>query len=128
MQAGIAVYQRQGDQLVGQWSHEDIGGALADEIVHGVAAGALEGEWPVDIFAPTGEIFFRGRLRSTKFGKCLRLEWEGSFVNDGAAARFEGIGHQSGSDFLSATFEQVDNLPSLPLVGESARDLQDHLP
>jgi hypothetical protein len=106
MQAGIVVYQRQGNQLVGLWSHEDTKGALADEIVRNVPDGVLEGDWPVDIFAPGGELFFAGHLRTEKFGDCLKLVWEGKFLDSGQPGRFEGIGHARG-DLLSATFEKV---------------------
>jgi hypothetical protein len=107
MQAGIVVYQRKGNQLVGQWSHEKIEGALANEIVHDVAPGALEGDWPVEIFAPDGSLYFTGRLSSAKWGGCVKLSWQGSFLADGTSARFEGIGYASGPDLLSATFEQI---------------------
>src|SRR5262245_60525604 len=110
MQAGIVVYRRLGNQLVGQWSHEKTGGSLANEIVHEVAPNALEGDWPVEIFlppAPTGEIYFTGRLRSSNLGDCVKLVWEGNFVKDGKPARFEGIGMASGPDLLMATFEEI---------------------
>lgn len=107
MQAGIVVYQRKGNQLVGQWSHEKTGGALASEIVHDVAPGALEGDWPVEIFDPLGKPYFTGRLNSSKWGGCVRLTWQGNFLDDGKSARFEGIGYASGADMLSATFEQI---------------------
>jgi hypothetical protein len=107
MQAGIVVYQRQGNQLVGQWSHEKTGGALANEIVHDVAPGPLEGDWPVEIFVPGGKLYFTGRLSSSKLGSCVKLIWEGSFVDDGKPGRFEGIGYASGADVLSATFEEI---------------------
>ena len=113
MQAGIVIYRRHGNQLVGQWSHADepIGGMLANEIVHDVAPNALEGDWPVEIFAPPapgGPIYFTGRLRASKLGDCVKLVWEGTFVKDGAPARFEGIGLASGPDLLSATFEKIE--------------------
>jgi hypothetical protein len=106
MQAGIVVYQRQGNQLVGLWSHEEIGGAPASEIVHDVAPGPLEGDWPVEIFAPGGAPYFTGRLSSTKLGSCVKLIWKGSFLG-GKPACFEGIGYASGADTLSATFELI---------------------
>jgi hypothetical protein len=112
MQAGIVVYQRKGDQLVGRWSHEKTGGALADEIVHDVAAGALEGDWAVEIFDPLGKPYFTGRLNSSKLGGCVKLIWDGSFVDGGKSARFEGIGYASGADVLSATFEQITAKPA----------------
>ena len=110
MEAGIVVYQRQGNQLVGQWSHENEDGKLAKEIVHDVAPGSLEGDWPVEIFKHTGELFYSGRLHSSKFGDCLKLVWEGKLTN-GGPLRFEGIGYAHG-DLVSATFELV-KLPSL---------------
>ena len=107
MQAGIVVYQCQGNQLVGQWSHETTGGALANEIVHGVDPGPLIGDWAVEIFAPGGKPYFTGRLNSSTLGSCVKLIWEGSFLDDGKSARFEGIGYASSADVLSATFEQI---------------------
>ena len=106
MQAGIVVYQRQGNQLVGRWSHQNNNGVLADEIVHDVAPGAVEGDWPVEIFEPNGKLQFTGRLNSSKWGDCVKLSWTGSLSN-GTSASFEGIGTASGADILSATFELI---------------------
>jgi len=106
MQAGIVVYQRQGNQLVGQWSHESRGGKLMKEIVDDVAPGPLEGEWPVKIFDEAGELEYTGRLQSSKLGDCVKLVWEGNFVKNKTSLRFEGIGYAYG-DLLSASFEPV---------------------
>jgi hypothetical protein len=102
-----SLYQRQGNQLVGRWSHELNDGVLANEIVHDVAPGALEGDWPVEIFKPDGKPYFTGRLNSSKWGDCLKLAWKGSFLANGTSASFEGIGYASGPDTLSATFELI---------------------
>lgn len=107
MKAGIVVYKRDGTSLVGKWSHAKIDGKLADETVHDVPAGALEGNWPVKISGPAGQLYFTGRLTSVKFGDCLKLAWTGTFP-DGKPGLFEGIGYATDRDSISATFEEID--------------------
>jgi len=80
MKAGFVSYQRQGDQFVGKWSHENLGGKLADETVSGVAPGAVEGTWDVVIYNapdPAGNrsLMFEGTLSSEKCGESLK--WRG---------------------------------------------------
>jgi hypothetical protein len=106
--AGIVFYRRSGNSLVGQWSHEDTGGALANEVIRDVPPDTLEGDWPVEISAPDGTNYFSGRVKLTKFGSCLSLVWEGAFVASGKLARFDGIGYAIDADSLCATFEQSD--------------------
>ena len=106
MEAGIVVYQRQGNQLVGKWSHEKTNGKLADQIVRDVAPGPLEGDWPVEIYIQPNVLYFTGHLHSSKLGDCVKLVWQGNFKKDGTPGRFEGIGYEYG-DLLSATFEEV---------------------
>jgi hypothetical protein len=80
MNAGIVIYRRQGTSLAGQWTHEQIGGALATELVSDVPPGPLTGTWPVQIFNPDGSLEFTGRLRSVGLGSSLSLTWEGKFA------------------------------------------------
>ncbi|MGA9580965.1 MAG: hypothetical protein WBR13_03215 [Allosphingosinicella sp.] len=107
MIAGIVFYRRQGDELVGRWSHATLGGRLADERVAGVAPGAVTGTWPVEIWDPAGKPMFSGELESVRFGECLRLSWRGKLLPAGTTALFEGIGCALDADTLCATFEQV---------------------
>jgi hypothetical protein len=112
MLAGIVFYRRQGDALVGRWSHVQLGGRLADERVSGVAAGAVTGTWPVDISDPTGKPMFAGQLESVRLGDCLKLSWRGKLLPAGKPATFQGIGYVIDSDSLCATFEEVQGKPA----------------
>jgi mannose-6-phosphate isomerase-like protein (cupin superfamily) len=108
MHSGIIYYLRKERTLVGKWTHQDIGGLLADEIVRDVAPGATEGLWPVDINAPNGDLMFTGQLSSRKLGESLLLEWSGILVEQQTPARFIGIGICLNDDLIVASFEQVD--------------------
>jgi|SRR5271170_3044946 len=106
IKAGIVSYRRAGANFEGTWSHENIEGALAREIVYSVGAGDFLGEWSVTVFSPTGESIFSGTLKSEAFGQCLRLSW----IEAGAGTadpKFVGIGRQLDPDFVVATFEPV---------------------
>ena len=48
---------------------------VAKEIAHDVEDGAVEGDWPVEVFHPNGQLSFTGRLSSVKLGSCLKLNW-----------------------------------------------------
>ena len=109
MKAGIVIYRRDAGMLLGQWAHEDTGGALASETVYGVPAGEWQGDWAVDIFLGE-EIFFKGRLNSTGFGDWLKLTWQGQLVKDVAPAHFKASDAQltmrSQPRVLSASVER----------------------
>ncbi|MEA3011335.1 MAG: hypothetical protein QOJ91_3027 [Sphingomonadales bacterium] len=107
MIAGIVFYRRQGDGLIGRWSHESLGGRLAEERVAGVAPGSFTGRWPVRIFDPAGKPMFAGQLESTRFGDSLKLSWRGKLMPDDKPALFEGIGYVIDPDTMCASFEQV---------------------
>ena len=107
MKAGIVIYRRGAGMLLGQWAHEDTGGVLARETVHGVPAGEWQGDWAVDIFLGE-EIFFKGRLNSAEFGDCLKLTWQGQLVKDGSACTFQGIGRAIDNEIAAASFERID--------------------
>ena len=107
MKSGIVVYRRNGTTLEGRWAHTDFGGMLAKEIVSDVPVGAYEGDWPVEIFQPSGKPFFTGRLRSTRLGDCLKLTWQGSFVSNNSRGTFEGLGQQIDGELIAACFESA---------------------
>src|ERR1051325_461699 len=105
MKSGIVVYRRNRTMLKGRWAHADIGGLLAEEIVSEVPVGACEGDWPVEIFKPDGTLSFPGRLRSPRLGDCLKLTWQGNFVNGNKPGTFEGLGQQIDGELMAASFE-----------------------
>ena len=73
MHSGIVYYHRKDRTLVGKWTHRDIGGLLADEVVRDVAPGATEGLWPVDINAPNGDLMFTGTFSSKRLGEAIQI-------------------------------------------------------
>jgi hypothetical protein len=105
MDAGIVFYRRQGDELVGRWSHPSLGGMLADERVGGVEPGTFAGSWPVEISDPSGSPMFAGRLESVPLGQCFELRWDGEMLPARSPAQFVGIGCALDADTLCATFE-----------------------
>jgi mannose-6-phosphate isomerase-like protein (cupin superfamily) len=107
MRSGVVYYRREGNSLVGKWTHEDTSGRLGDEVVQNVEPGATEGAWPVEIYAPGGNLLFTGELKSTKLGDSLKLEWIGEFTEQRAEGRFSGIGIALTNDLIVASFEQV---------------------
>ena len=107
MIAGVVYYHRKEDSLVGQWTHADIGGNLADERVLNVKPGAIEGTWPVEIHTPDGKLMYSGDLTSKKLGSALSLEWNGQFVESKKDGKFIGIGIELEADLIVASFEQI---------------------
>jgi hypothetical protein len=112
MEAGVIFYRRQGDELIGRWSHASKDGRLADERVVGVAAGSFTGTWPVEISDPDGAPMFEGMLESVSFGECFKLTWRGTLLKQGMEADFEGIGCALDEDTLCSSFELVRPRPS----------------
>jgi hypothetical protein len=109
MKAGIAIYRRKGKSLSGQWTHEEIGGVLAEELVQDVAAGPMVGDWPVQVFSPDGSVSFTGRLRSVALGNSLLLTWDGNMADKPEqSAKFVGMGYQIDRDLMVASFEQTE--------------------
>jgi hypothetical protein len=106
--SGIVVYRRKGTTLEGQWSHVRIDGKLAKEVVSDVPIGAYEGDWPVKVYMPDGQLQFTGRLRSTRLGDCLKLTWLGP---DGNAA-FQGLGQHIDGELMAASFEEISSKTS----------------
>jgi len=102
--AGMVVYRREGNELVGKWCHQTTGGMLAREVVSGVAPGAVEGQWPVQIFNTDNSPMYSGTLKSQRLSDGLKLEWNGTFAN-GSTGKFIGIGQILNSDLLVGTFE-----------------------
>jgi hypothetical protein len=109
MKAGIVVYRRSGTSLAGEWAHADTGGVLAKETVHDVRADTWEGDWPVEILTPDGQLLFAGRLNSVRLGDCLRLAWQGNFLQDNKPGTFQGLGRALGDDLMVASFEQTES-------------------
>jgi hypothetical protein len=109
MKAGIVIYRRDGTSLSGQWTHGEIGGVLAKELVQDVAAGPMVGDWPVQVFLPDGNVSFAGRLRSVTFGNSLLLTWDGHMADrPPRPAKFVGVGYQINNDLMFASFEPAD--------------------
>jgi hypothetical protein len=106
MQSGIVVYRRNGTTLEGRWAHENTGAVLAKEIVSDVPIGACEGDWPVKIFIGNDDtLLFTGRLSSTRLGDCLKLTWQGNFVDGNKPGAFQGLGQQIDGELIAACFE-----------------------
>jgi len=99
MQAGIVVYQRNGSTLAGKWTHQNVNGVAQQEVVHDVAPGAWEGDWPVEIFQ-NGTRIFEGRLSSVRLGEGLKLTWK-----DGAN-EFQGVGFIINDDMIAASLSR----------------------
>ena len=109
--AGVVIYRRLGRTLVGEWTHEDVDGQLVLEVVFDVPEGEVEGDWPVKIFLPADELNWAGRVKSTKLGAGLKLEWTGEYKsgpNAGERADFVGVGIVVDPDTIVACFEPVE--------------------
>ena len=104
--AGIVIYRRDGTSLSGQWTHQEIGGVFAKELVHGVSPGPMVGAWSVEVFAPDGSRYFTGSLKSVGLGKSQILTWNGAMANaPDKPVEFVGIGYQIDNDLMVASFE-----------------------
>jgi hypothetical protein len=107
MEAGVIVYRRKGDELLGRWSHVVNDGRLANEWVGGVAPGSFTGTWPVKIWHPDGHPIFEGTLESVALGESFKLSWRGTLLDEAIEATFEGIGCALDADTLCSSFELV---------------------
>ena len=108
--AGIIYYKRIGDRFEGIWTHKDIGGQAAREVVLNVADRSFEGDWPVVIYLPVSDApFYEGRLTSKPLGEGLLLNWRGARISDGEQLDYEGIGLMIDTDTLVASFEEVSS-------------------
>jgi hypothetical protein len=105
--AGLVVYRQKTEGWDGVWSHTDIGGGLAREIVAGANLDALPGNWEVQIRAPNDTILFTGSLSVSNLGKCLKLAWTG-YMASGDAANFGGLGYRIDAETMAATFQKVE--------------------
>jgi hypothetical protein len=103
MKAGIVIYRRDGSSLSGQWTHQDIGGLLAKELVQNVPSGPMVGNWPVQVSAPDGSVIFTGWLQAATLGKSLLLTWDETMA--GGQPKFVGLGYQINDDLMVASFE-----------------------
>jgi hypothetical protein len=112
--AGVVYYRRIGRTLEGSWTHEEIGGLIAREVVYDVEEGSFEGDWKVDIYPPGGgEAFYEGRLTSRRFGEAYLLSWAGHQILTGVSREFKGIGLSLEADLLIASFQEVSLDPGL---------------
>ncbi len=110
MKAGVVVYKREDQNLVGQWSHELIKGDLALDVASNVPECNVEGDWPIKIFRPSGEFWWEGHLISARFNAALKLNWEGKFQSGDQAGKqgdFVGIGIVASPSLIVASFEPI---------------------
>ena len=110
MNAGVVVYREQGSNgLVGQWTHQKIEGAIGREIIQDATFLNIQGNWPVSIYPPEGNMaIFIGTLTIEPLGSALQLKWEGTSIS-GQAQAFEGVGILLPRDkLLTATFEEIN--------------------
>jgi hypothetical protein len=109
--AGLVVYRQTTEGWDGVWSHADVGGNLARELVSGADVAKLPGTWTVKIWAPDETLLFTGSLSASILGKCVKLAWTGQ-MSSGELASFDGLGYRIDAATLAATFQKIDALQS----------------
>lgn len=107
MVAGLVIYDRKGNDLEGRWTHQNLQGNFAREVVYDVQKDSFVGAWKVDIYVPDGALFWAGELTCERPGEAVSLRWEGAFAETGKRSSYVGIGDELPNGTIVATFEEV---------------------